>query len=101
MTPEAATGVLSLVSMLKDLTAFSVLGIGFWLLLDGRLVTRAHLNDVVQAEREKTAIEAGEKAEWKRLATRGTDEIIVPLASAVRVQVRDHIRELRGEAREP
>lgn len=87
MTPEAATGLISLLSIVKDLTAFSVLAVVFWLLLDGRLVTRGHLNDVVRAESEKTAILDGVASEWKRLAKRGTEEIAAPLADAVREQL--------------
>jgi hypothetical protein len=36
------------------------------------------------------------EAEWKRLAIRGADEIIPELATEVRAQARDVLRELRG-----
>jgi hypothetical protein len=60
------------------------LGLIVWLLLDGRLVTRGHLNDVVAAERAATADAKAREAEWRRLATRGADEIIPPLVLAAR-----------------
>lgn len=98
MTPEAATGLLSLLSILKDMSAFSVLGIVVWLLLDGRLVTRGHLNDVVAGKNSEIAEAKAERDEWRRLAKRGTDEIIVPLLPAAREAVREQIRDLRGQA---
>ncbi len=87
MTPEAAAGLLSLLSVAKDLTAFSVLVVGFWLVLNGQLVTRKHMDEVVSAvvaaRDVQTAEAKAREEEWKRLAIRGTD-ILEPLASAVR-----------------
>lgn len=84
MTPEAIAGLISLGTLLKDLGAIGGLLVLIWLLMEGRLVTRAHLNDVVTSERAQVADAKAREAEWKRLATRGADEIIPPLASAVR-----------------
>jgi hypothetical protein len=101
MTPESAAGLISLLSLLKDLGAFGILGFGFWLLLDGRLVTRGHLNEVVAAERQQALDAKAREAEWKRLATRGTDEIIPPLAVVAREHVREQVKELRGQTEAP
>lgn len=87
MTPEAIAGIVSLLSLLKDLGALGILGMGFWLVLDGRLVTRGHLNDVVAAERASTAKAEAREAEWHRLAVRGADDIIPPLVTATREQL--------------
>lgn len=105
MTPEAAAGLLSLLSIAKDLTAFSVLVIGFWLVLDGRLVTRKHMEEVVAAVVAARDIQTAEakarEEEWKRLAIRGQD-IIEPLASVARDRVREQVRELRaGQSEAP
>lgn len=94
--PPEATGILSLLNILKDISAMGVLGIGFWLVLDGRLVTRGHLNDVVAGKNDEIIEARAVGAEWKRLATRGTDDIIVPLLPAAREVIREQIRELRG-----
>lgn len=87
MTPESAAGLLSLLSLLKDLGAFGILGVGFWLLLSGQLVTRKHMDEVVSqvvaARDVQTAEAKAREEEWKRLAIRGTD-ILEPLASAVK-----------------
>lgn len=95
MTPEAGAGLLSLLSIAKDLTAFSVLAAVFWLLLDGRIVTRGHLNDVVQAERQQTADARAEREEWKLEAKRLANEIVPPLLDSIKEQTRAQIRELR------
>ena len=87
MTPEQLAGLLSLGSLLKDLGALGVLLLLVWLLLDGRLVTRGHLNDVVAGKNAEIAKSEAREAEWRRLATRGAEEIIPPLASAVREQL--------------
>lgn len=87
MSPEQLGALLSLGSIIKDLGAIGGLLVLIWLLLDGRLVTRGHLNDVVASERTQAAKAEAREAEWKRLATRGADEIIPPLASAVREQL--------------
>lgn len=94
MTPESAASLIGLLTLLKDLGAYGVLGAGIWLLLTGRVVTRGHLNDVVTSERQRTAdAHAGQaaaevrEAEWRRLAMRGTDEIAAPLATVVREQL--------------
>ena len=87
MTPEGAAGLLSLLSLAKDLTAFTVLVVGFWLVLDGRLVTRKHMEEVVAAvvaaRDVQTAEAKAREDEWKRLAVRGVD-IAIPLATAVK-----------------
>lgn len=100
MTPEQLAALISLGSVLKDLGAIGGLLVLIWLILDGRLVTRGHLNDVLTAERANTADAKAERDEWKRLARRGADDIIPPLVTDVRAQVREHIRELR-ELQEP
>lgn len=88
MTPEQLGALISLGSLLKDLGAIGGLLLMLWLILDGRLITRGHLNDVIAAERAQTAKAEAREGEWKRLATRGTDDIAVPLASAVRESLR-------------
>lgn len=98
MTPEAAAGLLSTLNLLKDLGAYGVLGAGFWLLLTGRLVTRGHLNDVVQAERQAKLDAQAREAEWRRLAVRGAEEIIPPLATVAKVHVQEQVRGLRESA---
>jgi hypothetical protein len=99
MTPEAASGLISLLSIAKDLTAFSVLMVGFWLVLDGRLVTRRHMDEVVAAvvaaRDVQTAEAKAREDEWRRLAIRGTD-LIAPLIPVARERVHEQVRELRG-----
>lgn len=95
MTPETAAGFISLLSLLKDLGAFGVLGAGFWLLLSGRLVTRGHLNDVVAGKNAEIAKAEARESEWARLAKRGADDIIPPLVQDARAQVSERMRDLR------
>lgn len=95
MTPEQVGGLLSLLSLLRDLGAYGVLGVGCWLLLTGRVVTREHLNDVLAGKNAEIAKAEAREAEWRRLAVRGADEIIPPLASVVRARVQEQARELR------
>lgn len=45
--------------------------------------------------REQIADAKAREAEWRRLAVRGADEIIPSLATEVRVQARETLRELR------
>lgn len=87
MTPEQIAALISLGSLIKDLGAIGGLLFLIWLLMEGRLVTKGHLNDVVASERAATAKAEAREAEWRRLATRGTDEIAAPLARAVREQL--------------
>lgn len=104
MTPEAAAGLLSLLSVAKDLTAFSVLVVGFWLVLDGRLVTRKHMDEVVAAVIAARDIQTAEakarEDEWKRLAVRGTD-ILAPLITVARDRVHEQVQELRAGQGDP
>lgn len=95
MDPEAAAGFLSLLALLRDLGAYGGLGLLVWLLLTGRIVTRGHLNDVVAGKNAEIAKAEAREAEWRRLAVRGADEIIPPLATVVRDRVQEQIRELR------
>lgn len=60
----------------------TVVGTLFWQL---RGSTNAQIADAKARE-----------AEWRRLAVRGADEIIPSLASEVRVQARETLRELQG-----
>lgn len=87
MTPETAAGLISLLSLLKDLGAYGVLGAGVWLLLTNRVVTRKHMDEVVAAVTASRDVQTSEakarEEEWKRLAIRGID-IAVPLATAVK-----------------
>lgn len=87
MTPEGAAGLISLLSLLKDLGSIGVLGAGIWLLLTGRVVTRKHMDEVVAAviaaRDVQTAEAKAREDEWKRLAVRGVD-IAIPLATAVK-----------------
>lgn len=92
MTPDTAAGLISTLSLLKDLGAYGVLGAGIWLLLTGRVVTRGHLNDVVAAERAQVAKAEAREAEWARIAKRGTEDIAAPLAAEVSAQ----LKALRG-----
>lgn len=92
MTPEAATGLLSFLSVLKDASAFTILGVMVWLLLDGRLVTRGHLNDVVAGKNAEIAKAEAREHAWKSLATRGATEIISPLTAVVVEQARSQLR---------
>lgn len=87
MTPEQLGGLLALGSYLKDAGAFGGLTLIIWLLLSGRIVTRGHLSDVVAAERARQAETAAWGNEWRRLAIRGANDILPPLASAVQEQL--------------
>lgn len=100
MTPEQLGALLSLGSLLKDLGAIGGLILLIWLLLEGRLVTRGHLNDVVTAERQNTADAKAERDEWKQEAKRLANDIIPPLLEPVKARTRVEIRELR-ESQEP
>lgn len=100
MTPESAAGLLAVLSTLKDVGAFGVLGMGCWLLLTSRIVTRGHLNDVVAGKNAEIAKAEAREAEWRRLAVRGADEILPPLVAVARMRVREQLRELH-EAQEP
>jgi len=84
VSPEQIGALLSLGSVLKDLGAIGGLLVLLWLVLDGRLITKGHHAEVVAAEKAATVRVEAWGTEWKRLATRGSDEIIVPLATAVR-----------------
>lgn len=95
MTPEQLAALISLGSLLKDLGAIGGLLVLIWLILDGRLVTRGHLNDVTAGKDAEIAKAEAREAEWRRLAVRGADEIIPPLATVVRDRVQEQIRELR------
>lgn len=95
MDLESASGLLSLLALLRDLGAYGGLGLLVWLLLTGRVVTRGHLNDVVAGKNAEIAKAEAREAEWARSAKRGADEIIPPLVADVRAQVREQIRELR------
>lgn len=95
MDPEAAAGLLALLAQLRDLGAYGGLGFLVWLLMTGRVVTRGHLNDVVAGKNAEIAKAEAREAEWRRLAVRGADEIIPPLATVVRDRVQEQIRELR------
>ncbi len=95
MTPEGAAGLLAILSTLKDAGAFGVLGMGIWLLLTSRLVTRGHLNDVVAGKNAEIAKAEAREAEWRRLAVRGADEIIPPLVRDTRAHIGERLRELR------
>jgi hypothetical protein len=66
--------------------------------LQGAIVTLFWM--YVRSEKAQTTKAEAREAEWKRLALRGADEIIPSLATEVRPQVRDLIRELR-ELQEP
>lgn len=87
MTPEQLGGLLALGSYLKDAGAFGGLILIIWLLLDGRLITRGHLSDVVKAQAVQEARLEAWGNEWRRLAIRGADDILPPLASAVRERI--------------
>lgn len=96
MTAEQLGALISLGSVLKDLGAIGGLLVLIWLLLEGRLVTRGHLNDVVAGKNAEIAKAEAREAEWARLAKRGADEIISPLATDVRTALQKQIRELRN-----
>lgn len=76
-----------------------------WLVIQGTIVTlfwlyvRSKAEQLADQKEQTTKAEARE-AEWRRLALRGADEIIPPLASVARVRVQEQMRELR-ELREP
>jgi hypothetical protein len=95
VSPEGAAGLLAVLGTMKDIGAFSVLGVGVWLLLTSRIVTRGHLNDVVAGKNAEIAKAEAREAEWRRLAVRGADEIIPPLVRDARGQVGERMRELR------
>ena len=95
MTPEGAAGLLAILSTMKDVGAFGVLGVGVWLLLTSRIVTRGHFNDVVAGKNAEILKAEAREAEWRRLAVRGADEIIPPLVRDVRGQIGERLRELR------
>lgn len=92
MTPEQ---LVSFGWALKDLGAFGGLGFILWLLLTGRVATRGHLNDVVTGKNAEIAKAEARADEWKAEAKRLANEIVPPLASAVRATVQEQIRELR------
>ena len=96
MNPDQIAGVASLLLTVKDVGAFGVLGMGCWLLLTSRIVTRGHLNDVVAGKNAEIAKAEAREAEWRRLAVRGADEIIQPLAQGARAHVTEQLRVLRG-----
>jgi hypothetical protein len=100
VTPDSAAGLLAVLSTLKDVGAFGVLGMGCWLLLTSRIVTRGHLDDVVAGKNAEIAKAEAREAEWRRLAVRGADEILPPLVTVARTRVREQLRELH-EAQEP
>lgn len=91
MTPEQIASLVSLGWAAKDLGAIAGLGFVLWLLLSGRVVTRRHMDEVVEAVVKSKDVQVEEakirEREWHRLATRGADDIIAPLASAVRHQL--------------
>lgn len=95
MEPETVAGLVSTLTLLRDLGAYGGLGLLVWLLLTGRVITRGHLNDVVAGKNAEIAKSEAREAEWRRLAVRGADEIIPPLATVVRDRVQEQIRELR------
>ncbi len=95
MTPDNAAALLALLSTIKDVGAFGVLGMGVWLLLTSRIVTRGHLNDVVAGKNAEITKAEAREAEWRRLAVRGADEIIPPLVRDARAQIGERLRDLR------
>lgn len=95
MDAEAAAGFLSLLALLRDLGALGGLGFLLWLILTGRVVTRGHLNDVMAAKNAELENVKAERNEWKTEAKRLADEIVPPLAAAVRSTVQEQTRRLR------
>lgn len=65
-----------------------------WAVIQATIVTLFWL--YVRSEKAQTAKAEAREGEWKRLALRGANEIIPPLASVARVQVAEQLRELRG-----
>lgn len=62
--------------------------------LQGAIVTLFWL--LIRSKDAQATDAKGREAEWKRLALRGVNDIIPPLASAARAQIAEQIRELRG-----
>lgn len=69
-----------------------------WLVIQGTVVTLFWL--YVRSQAAQIAKAEARESEWKRLALRGVNDIIPPLASAARVQIAEQLRELR-ELQEP
>lgn len=64
-----------------------------WAVIQGTIVTLFWL--LIRSYQAQIVNERAEKLEWRRVAVRGADEIIPPLASVARTRVQEHIRELR------
>ena len=64
-----------------------------WVVIQGAIVTLFLL--LIRSKNDQIKAAEAREAEWKRLAVRGANEIIPSLATELRVQVRDHHRELR------
>lgn len=82
MTPEQIAAVGTVLAWLKDAGVLGAALLFIRMLLTGEIVTR----------RELEKAEARE-AEWRRLALRGTDELVIPLTQEVRRQTREPRRE--------
>ncbi len=82
MTPEQIGAFASALGFLKDAGVLGAALLFIRMLLTGEIVTR----------RELEKAEARE-AEWRRLAMRGTDELVIPLTQEVRKQLREPRRE--------
>lgn len=73
-------------------SAIALLG-AIWVVIQGAFVTIFWL--YVRSQQAQISKAEAREAEWKRLAVRGANEIIPSLATELRVQVREQIRELR------
>ncbi len=82
MTPEQIAALGTLLVWLKDAGMLGAALLFIRMLLSGEIVTRRELDKAEARE-----------AEWKRLALRGTDELIIPLTQEGRRQVREPRRE--------
>lgn len=64
-----------------------------WVVIQGAIVTLFLL--LIRSKNDQIKAAEARELEWKRLAVRGANEIIPPLAMEVRTQLQERIRELR------
>lgn len=64
-----------------------------WVVIQGTIVTLFWL--LIRAKDAQIVKAEAREGEWRRVAVRGADEIIPPLASVARVRVQEQIKELR------
>ena len=78
MIPDQIAGIGTLLTWLGDAGPLGVTLWFVWMLKSGELVWKRELDKAELRE-----------AEWRRLALRGTDELVIPMAREMRKQVRE------------